>query len=298
MSNIVLAGDPYQLEPVTQSRYAKKWGFSISFMEYLFAKPCYRQKGNKYNSKFIVQLRKNYRSHPAIVEFPSKIFYGNMLESKADQREFLITVFTRVFICSIFKKKIQVSVQQSNIVNIRFLYYLGSTNWFIDTEILINKKFPIILHPVKGTCKTSAGSSSFYNKPEAKVVLGYVIKILSGVFNGRNIHLKDIGIVSPYRKQCDLIRNMLKENQSGLDFSGIAVGSAEVFQGQEKPVIIVSPVRTAKKTTDGKLECSLGFVSDPRVSNLFNSNHLENPIENHHINSNINSYWFFHIFSA
>lgn len=62
-----------------------------------------------------------------------------------------------------------------------------------------------------------------------------------------------LGIISPYRAQCDLIRELCETD----DLTGITVGTAETFQGQERPVIIVSTVRR-------KLD--LGFVKDERVS--------------------------------
>lgn len=70
------------------------------------------------------------------------------------------------------------------------------------------------------------------------------------------ITAEDIGIVTPYRKQCQKIRDRLKI----LGFPEIVVGSAEVFQGKEKPVMIVSTVRS------GGIE--LGFVNDRRVSKI------------------------------
>lgn len=63
----------------------------------------------------------------------------------------------------------------------------------------------------------------------------------------------DIGIVSPYKLQCRRINLVCKE----LGYSNITVGSAEIFQGQEKPIMIVSTVRSGKY--------GLGFVNDPKV---------------------------------
>lgn len=70
---------------------------------------------------------------------------------------------------------------------------------------------------------------------------------------GFKITAEDIGIVTPYRKQCQKLRERLK----CLGFSEIVVGSAEVFQGKEKPVMIVSTVRSG--------DIDMGFLSDKRV---------------------------------
>lgn len=53
----------------------------------------------------------------------------------------------------------------------------------------------------------------------------------------------DIGIVSPYNLQCKKLKQNCKKN----GYDDIVIGSAEVFQGQEKSVMIVSTVRSGKK---------------------------------------------------
>lgn len=66
----------------------------------------------------------------------------------------------------------------------------------------------------------------------------------------------DIGVVTPYKLQCKVIARECRKN----GFENITIGTAEVFQGQEKPIMIVSTVRTGGK---------LGFVKDPRVRRTF-----------------------------
>lgn len=84
-SNIVLAGDPKQLNAVTKSNVAKALGFGTSLMEELLKKPLYQinSETNEYNNEFITQLIRNYRSHPDILRIPNKLFYGNRLIAAA-----------------------------------------------------------------------------------------------------------------------------------------------------------------------------------------------------------------------
>lgn len=85
-AHIVLSGDPKQLDPVFTSTYAKKliedFGYGKSFMEFLFQQQCYQPP---FNSRFIVQLKKNYRNHKDILKIPNLLYYDNLLESEAEK---------------------------------------------------------------------------------------------------------------------------------------------------------------------------------------------------------------------
>ncbi|KAG0494866.1 hypothetical protein HPP92_005860 [Vanilla planifolia] len=78
---VVLAGDPMQLGPVVYSKEAERWGLGKSYMERLFEFDCYEGGDENY----VTKLLRNYRSHPAILELPSKIFYrGELIACKDD----------------------------------------------------------------------------------------------------------------------------------------------------------------------------------------------------------------------
>lgn len=74
-----------QLDAVTKSVTAISIGFKTSFMESLCKLPLYQQhpKTKMYNPRYITQLVKNYRSHPAILRFPNTMFYKNSLQPHA-----------------------------------------------------------------------------------------------------------------------------------------------------------------------------------------------------------------------
>lgn len=87
-ANIVLAGDPKQLDAVTKSEWANKLGLSISWLEQLFNFPLYKRNASTgdFNSKYITQLVKNYRSHPAILHISNKLFYDGKLDARAEPK--------------------------------------------------------------------------------------------------------------------------------------------------------------------------------------------------------------------
>lgn len=89
---------------------------------------------------------------------------------------------------------------------------------------------------------------------EVNVVIDCIKKLLSNINKTkRTIQQSDIGVVTPYKLQCKVIAQACRRNQ----FNDITIGTAEIFQGQERPVMIVSTVRTGG---------ILGFVNEPRVS--------------------------------
>lgn len=76
---------------------------------------------------------------------------------------------------------------------------------------------------------------------------------------GKSVKGVDIGIVTPYKEQHKRISQRFEENSQLAD---ILIGTAEIFQGKEKPVMIISTVSVGKLTE---------FMKEDRVSVLLRS---------------------------
>lgn len=95
-ANIILAGDPKQLDAVTKSEQAKDLGFRTSYLEHLCERNLYKRNADtsKFNGIYITQLVRNYRSHPAILKLPNELFYENSLIAVASEGKNIFTPFT------------------------------------------------------------------------------------------------------------------------------------------------------------------------------------------------------------
>ena len=155
-TQLVLAGDPEQLGPVLRSPIAIKNGLQKSLLERLMKD----QKGGP----MVTKLVENYRTHPAILHLPNKIFYDNELEPKADE---------------ILREKL--------------------SQW----EHLPQKGFPVIFHGVEGEEKQEGDNPSFFNPEEINCILKYVER-LRDTRGACKLDLQNpeaVGVISPYRKQ-------------------------------------------------------------------------------------------------
>lgn len=99
---------------------------------------------------------------------------------------------------------------------------------------------------------------SLFNQKEVNAVIECINKLLSTKYLPNNLPKRltqnDIGVVTPYKMQ----RRKISQACRDLKFDEITVGTAEVFQGQEKPVMIISTVRSGG---DRRLQ----FVNNDRV---------------------------------
>lgn len=129
---------------------------------------------------------------------------------------------------------------------------LDETHCFIGNELLPNENFPLVFDSVYGQCQQEFGGTSFYNEMEVDNVITWIQKLIKTKLNGKPISRREIGVITPYTAQCKRIREDLYNN--GVE--DITVGTAEVFQGQERRVIIISTVRT---------DDDLGFVRNSQV---------------------------------
>lgn len=118
-----------------------------------------------------------------------------------------------------------------------------------------NVKFPLIFDSVIGESRQENSGTSYYNEEEISAVIDWFEKLVKTEINGTKICPSDIGIVSPYKEQCCLIREELENN----GVVGTTVGSAEVFQGQERRVIIISAVRSSEFVNSKQVSSSNNF---------------------------------------
>lgn len=228
-SQIVLAGDPYQLGPVLRSGIAQDYGLNISFLERLCNSVLYQRNEDEfkdlgsYNPLLVTKLVNNYRSHQKLLQLPSSLFYHHELVPCAED---------------------------------------SLVNTFVGCKLLPNSKAPFIFHGIRGEDFREGNSPSWFNPAEAVQVVKYVQTVIRLYPN--KIDDADIGIITPYRKQVEKIRVLLDK----FDLSEIKVGSVEEFQGQERKFIIISTVRSNEDLVDSDCHHNIGFLSNPKRFNV------------------------------
>lgn len=170
-------------------------------------------------------LNRQYRMHQNIMQFSNAYFYDNKLEAD---------------------------------------------NTVKDTLLSTNEDFDLLNVPVE--LIDTAGCSfdetqnpetlSLSNKGEADLVFKHLEKLLQQYQFANEALQLDIGIISPYKEQ----RELLQETLNAFDYSGYAVSSLDVktidgFQGEERDVIYISLVRSNSSS-------EIGFLADIRRMNV------------------------------
>ncbi|NXY76275.1 SDE3 helicase, partial [Glareola pratincola] len=235
---LVLAGDPKQLGPVLRSPLAVEHGLGTSLLERLMLhNSLYEKSSEGYDPQFVTKLLWNYRSHEAILRIPNELFYDSELKA-----------------C------------ESIELDVRSLYCA----W----DELPKKGFPIIFHGVCGEDRREAKSPSFFNTSEIEVLIHYLKKLLQSRGKGGcpSVSPKEVGIISPYRKQVEKIRKAITSLDPDLralpDIKLLKVGSVEEFQGQERRVILISTVRSCSEYLELDETFNLGFLKNPKRLNV------------------------------
>eukprot|EP00798_Chlamydomonas_sp_ICE-L_P006125 gene6125-2731_t len=221
-ARLVMAGDPMQLGPIIMSPLAKKFGLDVSAMERLIKS--FGPMG-PHNPVYITKLVINYRSHPNILRLPNNLFYLGELE------------------CGAYRQVVNCMQGFTGLMN----------------QPRVNARFPIIFHSINGSDQREANSPSWFNPQEA-LLIGEYVKELKGMRSNKPTSL-DIGIISPYRKQVQRIRQVISDRE-------LKVGSVEEFQGQERKAILISTVRSEDKNLQHDVKHRLGFLNNPKRFNV------------------------------
>lgn len=168
-------------------------------------------------------LKIQYRMNQKIMEFPNKTFYNN--ELIADD-----------------------TVKNHDIGNM--------INSFNKNDFIIDKDNVFIFLNTSLSDKKNEeqkkGSKSKFNYFEVEIIYDLLKK-----FENAGINLEEIGIISPYYDQIELITETIKN-----DFSKLPeISTVDGFQGREKEIIIISNVRSNENF-------EIGFLDDYRRLNV------------------------------
>lgn len=228
---VVLAGDHQQLGPVVLSAIARNNGLALSFLERLSKLPLYQRDLSKY------KVFNGYSPHVM-----------TMLTDNYRSHPDIIAVPNKLF--------------YHDALNARGDRRL--THSLATWEQLPAPGVPVIFHHLVGNNTREASSPSWFNADEASQVLSYVQRLL----RRKDVLPEDIGIIAPYHKQVQKIKKALTTNGIEVGQSGLKVGSTEMFQGQERRVIIISTVRSDPSFLAMDQVHNLGFVANAKRFNV------------------------------
>jgi predicted DNA helicase len=170
-------------------------------------------------------LRVQYRMNEKIMEFPNQHFYDGLLIAHDSVREITLKDLN-------FKPTEPENTFLNEILNPENVLV------FIDTS-KSEENFE----------SQRLDSTSRFNVLEAKIVSLIVKKFVE---NG--LKEADIGVITPYNDQVDLIKKMLQLEE-------VQISSVDGFQGREKELIVLSLVRSNE-------ENDIGFLEDVRRLNV------------------------------
>lgn len=170
--NVILCGDPQQLGPQISSQYSKQLNLCPSLLERLLTtnklySQSYGPDGNEYNRRFVVKLKKNYRSVPSILHIYNDFFYKNELEGILNDED----------------------SPEANLLSIFHDKKVFENLW--NQEELNEKCGVYFMNVVKGKNSKVRESCSWYNQAELNAVSSFV-----HLLNGKLIALSDVGLVS------------------------------------------------------------------------------------------------------
>ncbi|XP_035749610.1 RNA helicase Mov10l1 [Egretta garzetta] len=225
---IVLVGDPKQLGPVIKSKIALTFGLNISLLERLTSREIYLRDEDAFSACGAY--------NPLLITKLVKNYRSHSA---------LLALPSKLF----YHKELEVCADASVVTSL--------LHW----RKLPRKGFPLIFHGIRGSETREGHSPSWFNPAEAVQVMRYCCHLAKN--ENTAVSVTDIGVITPYRKQVEKIRYLLRS----IDLADIKVGTVEEFQGQEYMVIILSTVRSHEGLFGDDKYC-LGFLSNPKRFNV------------------------------
>ena len=225
---VIFAGDHCQLPPTVKCYEALKGGLGRTLMERIASE----------KPECVTLLRTQYRMHEDIMRFSSDWFYNNQMVAAPEVRN------RSILDLDLPMTWIETPAAPPSPPE-------GAT--IVATRESRGKEAPA--GAVRG--------ASISNVSEAHLTLLALQAYFELIGKERILQERiDVGIISPYRAQVQLLRQLLRKNESLKPFRRfITVNTVDGFQGQERDIIVISLVRSND-------EGQIGFLRDLRRMNV------------------------------
>ena len=227
---VVLAGDHRQLPPTIKSPAALSGGLDKTLMQTICE--------NK--PRCVSMLNVQYRMCDEIMQFPNREFYDGQLHSDP-------------------------SVKYRGILDWdTAIEWIESEESLESIESIESIENIDRLEPPESSGELLASDGlSRINPAEARQALQALRNYIERIGRDRILHERlDIGIISPYKGQVQLLRRMLRRDAWWKPLRQlISVNTVDGFQGQERDIILISMVRNNEQG-------QVGFLSDLRRMNV------------------------------
>ncbi|MBR4160715.1 MAG: AAA family ATPase [Bacteroidaceae bacterium] len=224
---VILAGDHRQLPPTIKSPAALSGGLDKTLMQTICE--------NK--PRCVSMLNVQYRMCDEIMQFPNREFYDGQLHSDPSVKYRGILDWDTAIEWIESEEPLE---SLENLENLDRLDHLESPGELLASD---------------GLSRT--------NPAEARQALQALRNYIERIGRDRILHERlDIGIISPYKGQVQLLRRMLRRDSYWKPLRQlISVNTVDGFQGQERDIILISMVRNNEQG-------QVGFLSDLRRMNV------------------------------
>ena len=236
---IILAGDHRQLPPTIKSPAALSGGLDKTLMQTICE--------NK--PRCVSMLNVQYRMCDEIMQFPNREFYDGLLHSDPSVK------YRGILDWDTAIEWVESDLETEN----------GKRK--TENEDLTPKSNSFHLSdftfPFSSGETLASDGLSRINPAEARQALQALRNYIERIGRDRILHERlDIGIISPYKGQVQLLRRMLRRDSYWKPLRHlISVNTVDGFQGQERDIILISMVRQNEQG-------QVGFLSDLRRMNV------------------------------
>jgi ATP-dependent RNA/DNA helicase IGHMBP2 len=233
---LILAGDHCQLPPTVKSEEAARGGLATAGLKSAGLATTLLEKCVALHPEAVVLLEEQYRMHATIMGYSSSVFYEGKLKAHASVAAHSLfdgdSALSFVDTAGCGYDERQEGTALSNPEEAAFL--IKHATRFIEE---LSAHYPAAGFPATGNIPAAGTLPIAADFPT-------------------------VGIVSPYRRQVDLLRELL-QHSSVLKAYGdkISVNTIDSFQGQERDVIYIGLTRS---NADNKI----GFLADIRRMNV------------------------------